>query len=236
MSGPCAYLSFNPNVTDGYVTADRDDPPAVDLSVDPPLRYSWVLWEQITNNDSAKGGNYSDATHKVASLNTVKGFWKYWNHLPQPSELLHNKKFVREAEDGSGAQNVVDAIMIFRDAIKPEWEDKVNMHGGHFQFQLKGTIPAGQVDEYWNNLVLGMVGSTIEPAHMITGIRLVDKLNAPRPSIRIEVWFSNYDQTEECETLQNNIEKCMCTKLDGTVVGAVWGKTEKKAHKTESKR
>lgn len=229
---PGQFLSFNPSVSDGYVS--KDDVPNVDLSKDPPLRYQWTLWEQITG-DTAKGASYSDATHKVASIKTVKDFWKYWNHLPQPSELLQNKKFVRVADDGSGAQNVVDAIMIFRDGIKPEWEDKINMHGGHFQFQLKPTTNPGQLDEYWNNLVLGLVGSTIDPTHMITGIRLVDKLNTSRgSSIRIEVWFSNFDATDEVETLQKNVEKCMCTKLDGSVSHQVWGKTEKKAHRSDT--
>ena len=40
-----------------------------------------------------------------------------------------------------------------------------------------GAAPRRQVDEYWNNLVLGMIGATIEPANMITGLRLVDKLS-----------------------------------------------------------
>ena len=36
--------------------------------------------------------------------------------------------------------------------------------------RLKPNIGGGQVDEYWNNLVLGMIGATIEPANMITGL------------------------------------------------------------------
>merc|ERR1711933_579496 len=62
--------------------------------------------------------------------------------------------------------HVIDAIMIFRDNVRPEWEDKLNATGGHFQFQLKPNIGGGQVDEYWNNLVLGMIGATIEPVNL----------------------------------------------------------------------
>merc|ERR550532_1520695 len=145
------------------------------------------------HSSDAKAAQYSDATHRVASFNTVKGFWKYWNHLPQPSELLDGKKFVREV---AGTRSVVDALMVFREGIKPEWEDEVNAGGGHFQFQLKPGLGGGSVDEYWNNIVLGMIGGTIEPAEMITGIRLVDKLNQAKSAIRIEVWFSNYQDTE----------------------------------------
>ena len=74
----------------------------------------------------------------------------------------------------------------------------MNANGGHFQFQLKPSVGGGQIDEHWNNLVLGMIGATIEPANMITGVRLVDKLSGPRAAnvIRLEVWFSNYDDTQ----------------------------------------
>ena len=37
---------------------------------------------------------YSDATHKVAPFATVQDFWKLWNHMPQPSELLDQKRMV----------------------------------------------------------------------------------------------------------------------------------------------
>merc|ERR1719337_533800 len=80
--------------------------------------------------------------------------------MPQPSELLEQKRMVREQHDGL---HVIDAIMIFRDGIRPEWEDPANSSGGHFQFQLKPAIGGGSIDEYWNNLVLGLIGCTIEP-------------------------------------------------------------------------
>ena len=58
--------------------------------------------------------------------------------------------------------------------VRPEWEDPLNATGGHFQagaevglsfrgqvthvcqVQLKSSIGGAQIDEYWNNIVLGM--------------------------------------------------------------------------------
>merc|ERR1711974_269336 len=121
-----------------------------------------------------------------------------------------------------GGLHVIDAVMIFRDNVRPEREDKLKATGGHFQFQLKPNIGGGQGDEYWNNLVLGMIGATIEPANMITGIRLVDKLSGPRAAnvIRLEVWFSNMEDNAQVQTLKKNVEKCMATRLDGSVGSA----------------
>jgi len=176
---------------------------------------------------SDKSSAYSDATHKVAQFATVQEFWKLWNHMPQPSELLEQKRMVREQPDGL---HVIDAIMIFREEVRPEWEDKANAAGGHFQWQIKPNVGGGQMDEYWNNLVLGMIGATIEPANMITGIRLVDKLHGPRAAnvIRLEVWFSDFDNTKAVQDLKKNIEKCMATRLDGSIGSAP--KCETKSH------
>lgn len=210
-----AYLSFNPNQENSltFSSTDLDEKEDV-LHKELPLKYTWVIWEQIMQASEAKQSQYSDATHKVAPFNTVQGFWRLWNHMPQPSELLDQKRMVREQPDGL---HVIDAIMIFRENIRPEWEDKMNANGGHFQFQLKPSTGGGQIDEYWNNVVLGMIGGTIEPAHMITGLRLVDKLSGPRQAngIRIEVWFTDYSDPGVVQTLRKNIEKCMATRLDG---------------------
>jgi translation initiation factor 4E len=222
-----AYLSFNDsfNTKMEFTTEDADEGEEA-LKKELPLRYTWSVWEQIMQSSDGKSGQYSDATHKVSEFGTVEEFWKLWNHMPQPSELLEPKRMVREQTDGS--LHVIDAIMIFRENIRPEWEDKMNAKGGHFQWQLKPSIGGGQIDEYWNNLVLGMIGSTIEPANMITGIRLVDKLSGPRASnvIRLEVWFSDYEDSQAVQTLRRSVEACMSTRLDGSHGQAPRGETK----------
>lgn len=229
--GDPQFLSFNSKISPGLATYQQPSEAELEemKNRDPPLRYTWTIWEQIMQNDNAKNQHFSDCLHRVASFSTVKGFWKYWNHLPQPSELLDGKKFVRETAE---SRSIVDALMVFREGIKPEWEDSVNATGGHFQFQLKPVLGGGTIDEYWNNIVLGMIGGTIEPAEMVTGVRLVDKLNQTRSAaVRVEVWFSNVEDTEKVDQLQKSLEKCMGTKLDGTVSGEPkWGKTDRKSH------
>lgn len=60
--------------------------------------------------------------------------------------------------------------------------------------QTRNPDEQARLDEHWNNIVLGVVGATIEPAEMVTGVRLVDKLHASGRGgggfIRIEVWFT----------------------------------------------
>jgi translation initiation factor 4E len=228
------YLSFNEKISPEMASFQK--PSASELedmsNKDPELRHTWTIWEQIAQSQSNNSSQYSESTNQVASFKTVKGFWKYWNHLPQPSLLLDGKKFVRVSGEN---RSVVDALMLFREGIKPEWEDEANAVGGHFQFHLKAQLGGGAIDEYWNNIVLGMIGGSIEHADMITGIRLLDKLASNKRAIRIEVWFTNFQDTEKVDKLQQSLEKCMITHLDGTQGTAAWGKTEKTSHAPQKK-
>ena len=55
------------------------------------------------------------------------------------------------------------------------------------------TVLAPQ-DDFWQNLVLGMIGETIDPNDDICGARVVDKSTAQRNMYRLELWFKKKDQ------------------------------------------
>jgi len=229
------YLSFNTAITSAEEVADGHEeegeavePVGGDVASSLPLRHRWVVWEQLMAS-GGKSIQYSESTRQIASCETVEEFWKTWAQLPQPSELLSHR-MVLSVSDGF---HIVDALMIFRDGIKPQWEDAANADGGHLQFQFKASLGGGQIDEYWNNLVLGVIGGTIEPDDVITGLRLVDKLSGgPRGSgnLRVEVWFSQLKDTRAVQTLQWNVERCLATKMLEGRIGTV-PKAETKNHK-----
>lgn len=211
------YLTFNKGLgTDSFGIPEDDTGDVLEALKEPViLKDSWWLWEQVVKDGNAKSSDYADATRKVCEFKTIQDFWGIWNGLPQPSELLEQKRIMR---DQHGQSVAIDAFMIFKDDIKPEWEHPQNKNGGHIQVQLKPQVGGGQIDEYWNNVVLGVVGGTLEPSDMITGIRLVDKLSGPKApnAIRIELWFSNWADNKRVKQLQSNFDKCMCMRLDGS--------------------
>jgi len=229
------FLSFNQQYGGGGsfgIDEENDDSMIEALQEPMKLRDNWVLWEQVVQEKG--GGGYADATKRVTSFNTVQDFFAIWNGIPQPSELLESKRIMREQRPGQSV--AIDAIMIFKDGITPEWEHEKNACGGHFQIQLKPSVGGGQIDEYWNNLVLAVVGGTLEPAELITGIRLVDKLSGPKVAnaIRIELWFTKFGDTTAVNTLRKNFERCVSVKVDGTV-GPGPPKPDTKPHSSLSK-
>eukprot|EP00930_Biecheleria_cincta_P051943 TRINITY_DN3716_c0_g1_i1.p1 TRINITY_DN3716_c0_g1~~TRINITY_DN3716_c0_g1_i1.p1 ORF type:complete len:234 (+),score=41.47 TRINITY_DN3716_c0_g1_i1:79-780(+) len=219
------FLSFNSKITSA---ADVTLPPPPDgKTKDPKLGASWTLWEQP---DAAKGSStYAGEVRPVVNFSTVKEFWACWNHLPQPSQLFEGKKFVRME---NGKKQYISGFSIFRKGIKPEWEDPANASGGHFQIELKAEIGGALLDELWNNMVLGMVGGLIEPADMITGARLIDKLVVAKgkPMVRIELWFKDMDDEDGKFKLRGSFEKMLRMKLDGSEGPVLWSYTQTKPH------
>ena len=192
---------------------------------------AWTLWEKPVSSHPSSNDHdhYSTATRCLSRINNIEEFWKYWLCVPQPSELLEGKHFVREVGTDGGLTQV-DTLMLFREGVRPEWEDVANASGGHFQYMFKpnSVVPA-QLDEYWNNIAVGLVGGMVEPAEMITGIRLLDKSTSGRNScIRIEIWFKDFSKTDKINQLRSSIEACMCRRLDGSM-GPV-PKPELKSH------
>lgn len=228
------YLSFNSKVTESRELGHEpssDEAQLMKVS-DPKLDHTWAIWEQHKQSKENKSG-YADSTKRTCAFSTVKEFWSCWNHLPQPSVLLDRQRFVRNNGD---EQSKVDCLMVFRDGVQPEWEDPQNTNGGHFLLSLKSNLPPGQIDEVWNNVILGVISGAIEPADMITGVRLVDKLDArSKPHVRIELWFNEMDEDNSAGgrvyDLRGSFERCLRIGLDGKDKPVTWGRTDQKSHR-----
>jgi hypothetical protein len=90
----------------------------------------------------------------------------------------------------------IDAFSVFKKGIRPEWEDPANRSGSELSFRK--AMHMEQLDSYWENLVLGLIGETIDDGDEICGCRVVDKSkkgpNAGRAMFRIELWLRSHNQ------------------------------------------
>ncbi|KAK1937306.1 putative translation initiation factor E4 [Babesia divergens] len=219
-------LTFNKNVEDYRKVSRLFDSTKMDINTSLTLKNKWVIWEQIVKKDDQRhASDYKGHTKPLVSFDSVQkpevvinrqSFWNLWFNIPQPSELSTTKRLARECVDGT--EHFVDAIMLFRQDIQPMWEDPLNQDGGHFDYRFRpNDVTQLTVDEYWNNIVLGLVGSSIPQGEFINGVRLVDKLASKYPVIRIEVWFKNLGESNDATQLMKSIGTCMARRLDGSV-------------------
>lgn len=103
-------------------------------STEHPLRNSWILYYRPPAN---KFSDYEKSTTKIATISTVESFWTIYSHLKHPSALP-----------------TVSDYHVFKDGIRPVWEDEANKRGGKWIVRLK----KGVADRYWEDLLLAIIG------------------------------------------------------------------------------
>jgi translation initiation factor 4E len=74
---------------------------------------------------------------KFASFQTIEHFWRIYNHLIRPNDFKTTTDY-----------------HLFKDGIKPTWEDPQNQKGGKWMVRLK----KGLASRYWEDLILAIIG------------------------------------------------------------------------------
>lgn len=175
-----------------------------------PLQHTWVLWEQLSGDK--KGGAHSkeeweNLQKKVCSFSTVEDFFRYYKNLPPPSDVFYDGK-TRKRVGAVGEERTIESFSLFKDGVDVAWEDPANIRGG--EWVIRKSMKPHELNTYWENLVYGLIGQTIENGDYITGARVVDKSNAKGSGsgciIRVELWLRTSDQALRTQLRDNMIE------------------------------
>ncbi|KAG0365046.1 Eukaryotic translation initiation factor 4E type 2 [Mortierella sp. AD032] len=95
-----------------------------------PLHFNWVFWF-MHRAPGSKILNYESSMKKIATFGSVEDFWAVYSHLKRPHEL----------------PNVSD-YHLFKQGVRPVWEDATNINGGKWIVRLK----KGLASRYWEDL------------------------------------------------------------------------------------
>ncbi|GAA5953111.1 hypothetical protein JCM3765_007414 [Sporobolomyces pararoseus] len=129
------------STSNGDVTVLSD---TTNFNVKHPLYSPWTLWfDSASKQDKAK--SWEEALSKVISFQSVEEFWGLYNNIIAPSHLSPNSNYY-----------------LFKQGIKPAWEDEANEKGGKWSVQLPRGKYAGEIDTYWLYTMLAAIGETFE--------------------------------------------------------------------------
>ncbi|KAF9374378.1 Eukaryotic translation initiation factor 4E type 2 [Podila verticillata] len=115
-----------------------------------PLHFNWVFWF-MHRAPGSRILNYESSMKKIATFGSVEDFWAVYSHLRRPHEL----------------PNVSD-YHLFKQGVRPVWEDAANINGGKWIVRLK----KGLASRYWENLVMAVIGDQFDVGSEICGIVL----------------------------------------------------------------
>ena len=106
---------------------------------------------------------------------------------------------------------------VFREGISPLWEDSMNADGGEFFIRSSGSqLSVQQLDEFWEQTVLGMIGETLDPGGEICGARVVDKSKHKGPAYRLELWFRR-NNPQIGDDMKQRFSSCLAEVNNGRV-------------------
>ncbi|KAG9307253.1 hypothetical protein G9A89_017081 [Geosiphon pyriformis] len=93
--------------------------------------------------------SYEENLQTIGTFNTVETFCRYFNWVKKPSQLEMNTNF-----------------HIFKDKIKPMWEDPANANGGKWVISMRNPQ---LLDRCWSWLVYSLVGEELDENDDICG-------------------------------------------------------------------
>ncbi|KAI7880153.1 eukaryotic translation initiation factor 4E [Lichtheimia hyalospora FSU 10163] len=111
------------------------------------LRYTWVFWF-MHRTPGAKITNYEEGMKQIAAFSTVEDFWAVYSHLRRARDLP-----------------IVSDYQLFKQGVRPVWEDDANIQGGKWIVRLK----KGLATRYWELLVLAIIGEQFDVNDEICG-------------------------------------------------------------------
>jgi translation initiation factor 4E len=138
------------------------------------LPYHFTFYFRITDKRILSEHNllsidYKDSIKTIAKFNTVEEFWKVFQRIKKPEQY-----------------KIGLDLLLFKDNIKPMWEDDCNKNGGKISLKLK--------KEYtcliWEEIVIDFIGNlfTESVCSKINGIIL----SMRRDYNFIQIWFKDY--------------------------------------------
>lgn len=163
------------------------------------LQHKWSFFLHFPTFGLDTRNYAAQAYERLADAATVEAFWRVLAHLPQPSDVFSvavQKRVVRPKVNGRH----LEAIGLFKTGVAPEWEFPLNLKGGHWE--CRKDFALGDLDRLWYDLVLALVGETLETGRDIIGARVVDKSKTKRTEYRLEVWVGTAHTSATLEILE----------------------------------
>ncbi|KAL7080265.1 hypothetical protein ACQ4LE_000747 [Meloidogyne hapla] len=102
-----------------------------------PLEHSYIFSYFMRPQGKFDPEDYAIFVQPVARISSVEQFWLIYRFIKRPSDLTEKVDF-----------------HLFKEGIKPVWEDLANRNGGKWILRLK----KGLSSRIWENLLLAMIG------------------------------------------------------------------------------
>ena len=170
-----------------------EEKPNISLSNDnrqkTKLSNKYIFWFRISDDiiknqfqkQAINSTEYENQVKKIGEFDTIEDFWSLFQHIKKPDNCKQGIE-----------------IQMFKDPIKPMWEDEYNKKGGKLSLKLN----KGYTTIIWEELILGIIGNIL-PAEINEGINGIVFSSKKEANI-LQIWFKDYNKNYYAE-----LEQCI---------------------------
>ncbi|CEP07933.1 hypothetical protein [Parasitella parasitica] len=154
----------------------------IDYNVKHPLQNTWTLWF-----DSPKKGNaqsWADNLKEIIDIDTAEDFWSTLNNVAKVNHAPLNSNY-----------------HLFKQNVRPEWEDEANANGGKFSIQFPKNKTGDVINEYWTYLLLAVIGEQLATEEEICGA----VVSVRKSYYRIALWVKTCDDEQKIEEISKQL-------------------------------
>ncbi|KAL7683562.1 putative translation Initiation factor eIF-4e [Plasmopara halstedii] len=130
-----------------------------------PLQNRWVLWYDNPKKRHSTE-SWEENLKNIYAFDTVEDFWCLYNNILVPTKLSIGSNY-----------------HLFKEGIRPMWEDPINAKGGKWIFTNPRSRKA-RLDECWLYVMLSLIGETLHDEDDISGA----VVSVRKAQDRIAIW------------------------------------------------
>ncbi|KAI9238869.1 MAG: translation initiation factor eIF 4e-like domain-containing protein [Podila humilis] len=182
-----SYDTYQPKVMSSPLATDKH-----------PLQHAWTLHYDVSagySRQASSAHNYVNMLQNLGTFSTlalsqtqVEQFARYFNWIEKPHKMENSANY-----------------HLFKDGIKPVWEDPANANGGRWILTLQSKN-SDLLDRCWMELAYALVGEQLDANDDICGAVLSRRTKADR----LAVWVRDRENV----TAINGIGKRLIKILD----------------------
>ena len=170
-----------------------EEKPNISISDNNPqktkLSNKYIFWFRISDDiiknqfqkQTIDSTEYENQVKKIGEFDTIEDFWSLYQHIKKPDNCKQGIE-----------------IQLFKDPIKPMWEDEYNKKGGKLSIKLN----KGYTTIIWEELILGIIGNIL-PKEINEGINGI-VFSSKKESNILQIWFKDYNKNYYAE-----LEQCI---------------------------
>ena len=177
-------INTNININSDNINNDID----IQESKKTKLENKFSFWYRIDENiqyqlqkQALDKKEYEVQVKKIAEFDTIEDFWGIFQHLRKPDSCRAGIEY-----------------FMFKEPIKPMWEDENNKNGGKISIKLR----KGFTTIIWEEMIFALIGG-IFPKEMkeeINGIVVTSR----KEFNTLQIWFKTYQ-----DNLVNDLKQCI---------------------------